>query len=422
VRILVLSPYLPHKNVGHGGGTAVRGLVKYLGQKHNVLLASLLRPGEQKCISDVEQLGIQVAPIPFTDTTSRGNQRASLLISRTSAACRAVASSFPYFVTKYWSRQISARVLDIARGFDPDAIQIEYLQLALLCRDLRQWRDERADKQESGKPFLALNSHELGSLPRLRRAKQTTNPLRRLLLTREAAAWDRLQVAASQWADTTLCVTEQDRQLFAKLGGQNLLTVPLGVDTDLIKADWHPVDPPFFLFVGSFAHGPNRSAVKFLVDKIWPEVAKYSTDGKLVLAGRGSRAFIKALGLSNNDAQNRICALGFVDDLTSLFRECRLFVAPLTEGGGIKIKILEAMGRGVPIITTPIGAEGIVSTTDDAVWLSEPDLSFAGKMIEALNDPESATRKTRNASRIIANRFSWTAITDRLVQIYQTGC
>ncbi len=421
MRILVLSPYLPHSNVGHGGGTAVRGLVASLARTHEVHLFSLLRPGEADHVDDVAELGVSVTAVPFRDRRSRGRSRAGLLSSRAGAAGRALVSGYPYYVTKYWSRQLARRVLAVADEFAPDAVQIEYLQLALLCRDLRRWRDERATGQSQPRPFLALNSHELGSLPRQRRARQTNNPLRKAALAAEAAAWRRLQVAASHWADATLCVTEQDRRLYAEQGGRNLVTVPLGVDTEAIVAQWRPTEPLRCLFVGSFGHGPNRSAAELLVSRIWPQVVQRYPQAQLVLVGRGSRNFLASLGLLNDDPHLRISAQGFVADLTPLFRECRLFVAPLCEGGGIKIKILEAMARGIPIVTTAIGAEGIVNDSDGAVTIGKPDVSFADTLVTVLADPESAARRADTARRIIEQRFSWLAISEKLVRLYTGG-
>jgi glycosyltransferase involved in cell wall biosynthesis len=108
-----------------------------------------------------------------------------------------------------------------------------------------------------------------------------------------------------------------------------------------------------------------------------------------------------------------------VADLTSLYRDCALFVAPLTEGGGIKIKILEAMAHGIPVVTTPIGAEGIVAPTEAAVWLTEPDATFAPTTRRALQETDESRRRARRAREIIEQRFSWTAITRLLTSIYE---
>jgi glycosyltransferase involved in cell wall biosynthesis len=255
----------------------------------------------------------------------------------------------------------------------------------------------------------------MGSLPRERRAALTRNPWRRALLRHQAAAWRRLQADASRWADTVFCVTDQDRDLLAACGGRDGVTMPLGVDTDAIRPVWRPVGPARLLFVGSFGHAPNRSAAEFLVDKIWPRIAQYDPDLSLVLAGGGPRTFLAALAARDE----RVTTPGFVRDLDGLYRECRLMAAPLTEGGGIKIKILEAMAAGIPVVTTPIGAEGIADDRDRALWLAEPDEGFARTVQEALADPAEAAARAARARRIIEERFSWTAIAGRLTAQYE---
>jgi glycosyltransferase involved in cell wall biosynthesis len=422
MRIMVLSPYLPHRQVGHGGGTAIRGLLRYLSRQHQVTLVSLVRPGEMERVPEAAALGVKVVPVPFVDRQARGAARWTLAGTRLQAWIRSWRSRYPFYVEKYWSRRLSQQVIAAAAVHRPDAIQIEYLQLSLLCRDLRRWRDglpSRSDRPAGegppSAPRLILNTHEVGSVPRRRRAQLARNRLARMHFQAAASAWERLQRHAATWADTTLCVTEQERELLAAQGCPRVRTVPLGMDLEAFECDWQPVPPERILFVGSFAHRPNRVAVKFLVDKVWPRVAQYTPTGQIVLAGRGSGAFLRALG----QRDKRIVALGFVEDLTKLFRECCLFVAPLAEGGGIKIKILEAMARGIPVVTTPIGAEGIVNSAEDALLIAQPDATFAESMIQALQAPEATRRRAAKARRIIEERFSWSAITEKLTSIYE---
>ncbi len=412
MKVLLVTPYLPHSRVGHGGGTAVRNLTTELARLHDVRVLSLVRPGESSLVPDVESLGVGVSGIPFLDHKARGWRRAELFAHRLPAAGKALAGRYPYYVAKYGAPGLAKKIVAAVQAFAPDVVQVEYLQMALPLRDLRRKRD--AGTLGGRPPRLVLNSHELSSLPRRRRAA-AAGSVSRAWLRAAASAWERLEVDATHWADATLCVTPQDHALLSSLGGINLHTLPLGVDTRVVA--FRPVvdAPPRALFLGSFQHPPNRSAARALVDDIWPRLRPRLPGWELVLAGPGSDTFLAGMPSPAAD----IRGLGYVDDLGELFASCRLFLAPLTEGGGIKIKILEAMGRGLPVVTTPIGAEGITEAGDFTLWLAADVATFPEQVLAAATQREEAAQRAARARRHIETNFSWAAIAGRLTAIYE---
>ncbi|MFN2371782.1 MAG: glycosyltransferase family 4 protein [Candidatus Krumholzibacteriia bacterium] len=417
MKVMVLTPYLPHARVGHGGGTAVRGLVRTLSRRHRVLVVSLLRPGEADAVADVAALGAEVVTVPFADAGARGAARLALYAGRAAAWLRSRRSGYPLYVEKYRTAAVARQVVAATERFAPDAVQVEYLQSALLLRDLRAWRDGRG----AAGPRLVLNSHELGSLPRERRAAAAADAGERRRELAEAARWRRLQVDATGWADTTLCVTPEDHDLYAAMGGRNLRTVPLGIDTEAVQAVWAPAadEPETHLFVASFSHRPNRLAAELLVTRIWPLVRTARPRARLLLAGRGSQEFLA--GLPAAAVGPGVTALGFVEDLVALYRSAAVVVAPLPEGGGIKIKILEALAHGVPVVTTPVGAEGITAAADGAAVIAPPDERFAAALVAALEDPAALRELSRRGRRLVEEKFSWSAIADTLEGIYRAG-
>jgi glycosyltransferase involved in cell wall biosynthesis len=416
VRILIVTPYLPHRSVGHGGGTAVRSLVRALAGRHEVQLVSLVRPGEEDRLGEAAPPTVPVHAVPFVDRQAHGVQRLRLLAGRMAAVPRALSTGYPFYAAKYASARLDRTVRAVAARWEPDVIQVEYLQLALLLRHLRPWRDRRR-RQERPAPRLVLDSHELGSVPRRRRAAAARG-LRRAALQAEARSWDRLARDASGWADATLCVTPGDLAGYRDLGGRRLVWVPLGIDTDGLASTRDPVAPPRALFLGSFGHPPNREAAALLCQHIWPAVRERLAGWELILAGPGSDGFASDLDAAGA-LPDGVRGVGFVDDLDALFAGSRLFVAPLFSGGGIKIKILEALARGIPTVTTPIGAEGIVEPGDDLVgWATSPG-EFVDAVVAMAGDPDGAERRAGRARHHVATRFAWPAIVQRLEAVYR---
>ena len=412
MKVLVLTPYLPHRRVGHGGGASVRDLLAWLGRRHQVTAACLVRPGECGLLDEVRALGVAVEALPFADRGAVGRDRLRLIRGRAAAVGRAARSGYPLYVEKYWSPELASRLRGLVDAIGPDVVQIEYLQMSLHCRDLHNRRTGPA-------PRLILNTHELGSLPRERRAGLATDPVSRTLARAEARRWRRLQVAATGWADRTLCVTTQDRDLLAAMGGTGLSTVPLGMDLEAIRAGWRPAPGSCrFLFVGSFGHAPNRSGARLLLEEIWPRVRAARPEACLDLVGRGSDDFVADLGDPGAWLRRGVTAHGYVDDLGPLFRGCRAFAAPLSEGGGIKIKVLEAMARGVPVVTTPVGAEGIAGADSTAILVVPPDPGFADALLRVAGDDELARNLAEGGRRLMEERFGWEAITEQLTRIY----
>ena len=415
MRVLLVTPYLPHARVGHGGGTAVREMVRHLARRHELMVAALVRPGEWELVdATAGELGCRIEPLPFLDAGAAGAARLRLTASRAAALIRSLSGPYPYYVEKYHRPDLVRRLLALAADFAPQAIQVEYLQSALLTRELYAWREARR-RRGLPAPALLASTHELGSVPRERRAAREGNPLRAAALRHQAAAWRRLQRDATRWVDRSLCVTDDDRARLEADGGRACVTVPLGMDTDAIRPERAPIAPPRCLFVGSFDHGPNRTAAEFLVDSVWPALAQWCPDAELDVVGRGSDAFLARRGTLPPGVR----AHGFVDSLTTFYRDCRLFVAPLPEGGGIKIKILEAMAHGIPVVTTPVGAEGIVTPDDRAAVIVPADAQFAAAVRDALADEEGCRERAARARRIMEDRFSWRAIVDRLSDLYE---
>ncbi|MCQ2610103.1 MAG: glycosyltransferase family 4 protein, partial [Lachnospiraceae bacterium] len=156
------------------------------------------------------------------------------------------------------------------------------------------------------------------------------------------------------------------------------------------------------LFVGGFAHTPNVDAIKWFDEAIMPRVKTRRDDIKLVVVG--SNATGEVLDICKKDY---IEYKGFVSDeeLDKLYSECRVVVAPLRYGAGIKGKIIEAMSKGCAIITTKVGAEGI-DKAEKFMKVVDGAQEFANAIVKLYDDTDTLSMYSRKSRQVINDRFT----------------
>jgi glycosyltransferase involved in cell wall biosynthesis len=421
MRWLILSPYLPHSGIGHGGGTCVFDLCRNLAKDHDVQLLCFQRSREVGLERELEGEGVAVHTVPFLSDQARGLERLRLRADRFRCLIDARRRSEPYMVTKYRRQAMFGALSTRLHEFRPQVLQVEYGFMGAYAEhakrvssQMQSTEAEMSQKCDTPPTVVLLNTHELVTLARLRNLARENTRGRRRGLQREVAMASRYESQLSQWADTVLCVTEQDRVLLhAMSGASNLRTVPLGSDVDRLPVSrLQNSDPPYLLFVGSFGHPPNLGSALHLLEEVMPRVWGERPEVRVDIVGGAAPAMLRE---ACGRAGERVVLHGFVEDLGPLFDRCSLFAAPLLEGGGIKIKILEAMARGAAVITTPVGAEGI-DEDGEALRILPGGSPFAHGVLELLEDENARQTLAGSARRHIESSFSWDSIVDQLTR------
>lgn len=410
MRWLVVSPYLPHSRIGHGGGTAVYQVCRALARVHETSLLCFRREAEDGLERELVEAGVSVHALPFRSDQARGAARIPLVLDRARRLAGARRQGRPLMVAKYDREAMHTALAARIEADRPDVVQVEYGFMAPYAAHARRL----------GGPHVLLNTHELGSLVRLRRAAKATDPTARRRHGEDVARWAAHEATFGDAADTVACVTDQDRTMLATITDpQRLVTVPLGTDVGALPV----VDPGVaavparLLFVGSFAHPPNVDGVRTFLEQDFPRIHAARPDVVFDVVGADPPAALREVATRFGDA---VCFHGFVDDLDALYRQAAVFVVPLVSGGGIKIKVLEAMGRGAAVVSTDIGLEGI-----DAEGLASrrvaPGDDFAAAVLSLLDDADARRALGRRARTWIEEGFGWDAIVERLTALVQSS-
>jgi len=181
-------------------------------------------------------------------------------------------------------------------------------------------------------------------------------------------------------------------------------TLGNGMDTELFTpAEIKPNNKaPVFLFTGVMDYKPNIDAVVWFVEKIWPAIINKFPAAKFIIAGMNPSAQVKALEKSSG-----IEVTGFVDDILPYYHQSDYFVAPFRLARGVQNKVLQAFACGLPVISTPMGAEGIDCIADESILIANNSDEFLTCIENLENNDVFYQRIKNNALNLINEHYSW---------------
>ena len=162
------------------------------------------------------------------------------------------------------------------------------------------------------------------------------------------------------------------------------------------------------LFVGGFAHAPNADAVGFLVDEIWPVVREAAPELRLTLVGAGVPAALAGDGVH---------VAGAVPQVEPYLDACRVSIAPLRFGAGVKGKVLASLGRGVPVVGSTVAFEGIPAADGREVLFAEDAAAAADAVLRLHGDPQLWQRLSDAGTALVAEHFSPAAAEAALAKV-----
>jgi polysaccharide biosynthesis protein PslH len=199
-------------------------------------------------------------------------------------------------------------------------------------------------------------------------------------------------------ADAVVVLTESDRDAaLVVAGGAPVHTIPLGTELPPQPLDPLGAPPPTVLFIGGFGHPPNVEAALTLARRIFPNVVAQRPESRLCLVGDKPPAEIRAL------ADDNVVVTGGVPDVLPYLEQAAVVVAPLGVGGGMRLKVLEALAAGKPLVATPLAVEGLAIRDGEHALVVDSEKAFAEAVLRLLDDP-GARRRLGSGARKWAER------------------
>jgi glycosyltransferase involved in cell wall biosynthesis len=208
--------------------------------------------------------------------------------------------------------------------------------------------------------------------------------------------------------------SEQERDLIMEIVPQYdaLAVVPNGVDLEAHTGDFGTSKPGTLIYSGALTYRANFDAMEFFLRDIFPLVKAQHPDVSLRITGGYDGVPVEQLPLGRGATLT-----GYLDDVRPAVAQSWACVVPLRVGGGTRLKILEAMALGTPVVSTSKGAEGLEVTHGEDILIADTPAEFADAVLRLLDDRALRARLAANGRRLVESRYGWKVIGEKLDQL-----
>ena len=387
LRVLILAPFTPRLDAGHGGSRVIAQSVTRLGHRARVAVLCLREPSEPPVDGAVRDAAVLVDEVIKTPTSSAAARigrfvgwRAGLLLGR------------PFWVSDLRRSAYRVRFEEVVRRFEPDVVQVEYTAMAQYLTALDQSRAARV---------LVEHDPEAGTPERGRVARRL-----------DAAAWRGFRRRALRDVDAVVVFTERDRAALELVAGSTrVVRIPIGAEIPE-RAVSPPAHDGGVLFVGNFQHAPNVDAALRLVKSIFPLVRRRHPGAVLYLVGASPPAEL------TSDPSSGVIVTGHVDEVGQYVERAAVVAAPLRRGGGMRVKVLEALAGGSAVVASPLAADGLDVVDGRELAIATTDEEFADRIGELLEDVGARNALAERARAWARQNLTWNASIEAYLRLY----
>ena len=403
MHILFLTQILPFPPTS-GPKVKTWHVLRYLADcGHKITLVSFVRPEEVPYVDEVKKVCAAVHTVPV------GRSKMADLYY----FLRSQVTGRPFLVERDDLSGVRSLVYQIVSSQAVDVIHADQLTMAQFAFPL--------PVRSGRKPFLVFDAHN-AVWTITERMKENAAFYLKLPLILETKRIMEYEARIVRDFDATLAVTEPDRlALLNALHQQNfegpvpISVIPIGVDTRLIKPVQQVSDSLNILTMGTLYYPPNADGIRWFIQEVFPLIRQQIPAANLTIIGKSPpKDFLKLAA----NPESGIVTTGFVPNLDPYFAESAVTVVPVRAGGGMRVRILEAFARAVPVVTTTVGAEGIDARPGVEVSIADSPSEFASAVIRILQDKELRERLAVNGRRLAEEKYDWHVVLKELDNVY----
>ena len=312
-------------------------------------------------------------------------------------------SSKSYHVERFISNKFTRHLVKALKADTYDVVQLETLYMTPYIATIR----------EHSKAMIVLRAHNVEHLIWERIAKGTHFFLKRAYISHLAKTLRNYELNAINNVDGIAAITRKDAARFRKYCATPTIDIPYGVYPEDFTPRYEVSEKPQFYHIGSMNWMPNLEGIRWFIDESLDAVVAKVPDFVFHLAGRNMPAWL------TNLKNPHINVIGEVADAKEFVANHDVAIVPLLSGSGIRIKIIESMALGKTVITTMVGAEGILYEEDVNIIIAENKAKMAEAIRRIHENPSMAVEIGKAARKLVEDVYDNRKITQRLLLFYE---
>lgn len=398
MKILFLTHFFPYPPRS-GGITRTYNLLKNIAKNNEVSLFSFYVYPNEILKSYIDEISKFCRDIWVTPTNPFETKRPSniKIISR-------LLFGPPSFVPIYASTRAEKLIKDILLQRKFDLVHIDVLDIANMVALF------------SSLPVV-LNEQNIEALILKQRYQRIKNLKQKMVIYFEWRKLKRFEDRILPKFNHIITVSELDRNYVKKIHPHlPVSVVPNGVDPNFFtqKESSSILGDNNIVFTGLMDWPPNIDAVLYFCQEIFPLIKEKNRNIKFFIVGQRPTKEVLALKTDRS-----IEVTGYVEDVRPYVTSSQVFVVPLRIGGGTRLKILEAMAMGVPVVSTPTGCEGLNVAHQKNILIADKPKDFAQAVIRVMDDKELCNKITTNSRLLVEQEYDWREISKKLEKVYK---
>lgn len=407
MKILWVSHHLPYPPKA---GVLLRShhLLKELSSYHHVDLIAFNQRGLIEPYFENYESGVHEARA-FLENTC---QRVEIFDCPTDAspykklfcAITSLVSKHPYTVKWLASKQFGERLIELHKLEKYDLIHFDTIGLMpYLTKELMS-------------AAISLDHHNVESHMLMRRGDLERNWLKKIYYYQEGVRVKHLERKYCNIVDINITCSDLDSNRFMEfITAKNFVAIPNGVDVDFFRPSTVEPCTNTLIFIGTLDWYPNMRAVRFLSHELWKQLKTALPDIRIDVIGSRPPEDVVAFASKNKD----FIVHGFVDDIFSFLDSANIYVCPINDGGGTKLKVLDAFASGKAVIADPIACEGLNVTDGENVIYASTVNEYIEKITLLCSNPQLRRKIEKNARDHVVKHFSFKSIGKNLSEHYE---